>query len=186
MDDNKIVELFFNRDEEAIKKTQEKYGAYCYTIAFNILNDEADSKECENDTYMKAWNLIPPKKPEILSTFLGKLTRNIAIDRYRKAHSLKRGAGEVQGVLDELGEIVSENDSLEASVEREELVKAIDSFLSGIPKEQCDMFVMRYWYAVPISKIANLMGDTNGNVSVKLLRIRKNLKEYLIKRGFEI
>lgn len=186
MDDNKIVELFFNRDEEAIKKTQEKYGAYCYTIAFNILNDEADSKECENDTYMKAWNLIPPKKPEILSTFLGKLTRNIAIDRYRKAHSLKRGAGEAQEVLDELGEIVSGNDSLEASIEREELVKAIDFFLSGIPKEQCDMFVMRYWYAAPISKIANLMGDTNGNVSVKLLRIRKNLKEYLIKRGFEI
>ena len=186
MEDNRIIELFFDRDEEAIRKTQEKYGAYCYTIAFNILNDESDSKECENDTYMRVWNLIPPQKPDRLSAFLGKITRNIAIDRYRKQHSLKRGSGTVQEALDELCDVVSGNDSTEDSIERKELVEAINSFLDSIPKEQCDMFVMRYWYSAPISKIADLMGESNGNISVKLHRIRKELKEYLVKRGFEI
>ena len=186
MKDKEIIALYYKRDEAAISKTKEKYEAYCLAVSGNILGNADDAQECVNDAYLKAWNSIPPQNPERLSTYLGKIVRNLAFDRCRRMHAEKRGGGETAAVLEELSECLSGGESVETQIERTELLREIDAYLDGLPKEQCNLFVLRYWYAMPVSDIARRMGMSASNASTQLSRIRRNLKEYLNKRGFEI
>ena len=186
MEDAEIIRLYWDRDEQAINASAEKYGAYCMAIARNILRNIEDAEECINDTYLNAWNTIPPHKPNILSTFLGKITRNLSINMYRHDHTQKRGGGQVPVVLDELLDIVSNSASVEQSIEQNELAAAIDIFLAGLSKEKRKIFVCRYWYFDSVSDIAERFEMTENNISVTLSRTRKKLHNYLLKRGFEL
>lgn len=186
MEDSKIVQLYWDRNEQAIPATSEKYGSYCASIAKNILGSEDDAEECVNDTYWNAWNSMPPHRPGMLSTFLGKITRNLSLNRYRHNTAGKRGGGEAVLVLDELTEIVSDTDSVEQEIDRRELVSAIDAFLGTLSAEKRGVFVRRYWYFDSVSEIASRSGMTENNVSVTLNRIRLKLRNYLLERGFEL
>lgn len=186
MDDYEIVQLFWARDEQAIPAAASKYGKYCTAIAENILACRQDAEECVNDTYLNAWNSMPPHKPGILSAFLGKITRNLAINRYRQNHAVKRGGSEFPTVLDELAECVSGTDNVEQAVEGRELAKTIDAFLATLPSSKRDIFICRYWYFDSISSIAARFKITENNVSVILNRLRIKLRHYLSERGFEL
>ncbi len=186
MEDREIVNLYWERNSSAIKETASKYGGYCKAIAKNILGNNEDAEECVNDTYLNTWNSIPPNRPNVLSTYLGKITRNLSFDRFRHRHADKRGGGEIELVLEELGECVSGADSVEQKVEKKELVRAINSFLDTLSQEKCSIFLCRYWYAIPVSEIATRFGMNKGNVSVTLNRIRGKLKIYLIEKGYDI
>lgn len=180
MEDSRIIELYWERNEEAISQSKEKYGGYCRTIASNILNSKEDTEECVSDTWVRAWNSIPPEKPSRLAVFLGKITRNLAIDRYRKEHSLKNGGGQLMLCLDELGECVGGQTRLEDSLALREL---LSDFLSGIPQKNKDMFLLRYWYMISIDRIADNYGLSQGAVKMILSRTRKKLRDYLEKEG---
>lgn len=186
MDDNAIIRLYWDRDDRAVSVTAQKYGNYCKTIAINILGSEEDAEECVNDTYMNAWNSIPPHCPKQLSTFLGKITRNLSINRYKHNHAGKRGGCEVMLVLDELSEFVSGVDNVEQIIDHKELAKAISTFVKSLSIEKRNMFVRRYWYADAVSDIAGDYGMLQGTVSKTLERTRKQLKAYLTERGFEL
>ena len=184
MEDTKIIQLYWDRDETAIPATSEKYGAYCTSIARNILKNEEDTEECVNDTYFKAWNAMPPERPSILSAFLGRITRNLSFNRYRLLHTQKRGGGEVPLILSELGDCVSGRESVEQEFDRKELLAEINLFLARLTKEKRQMFVRRYWYAEGIGKIAKRFGVSEGSVTMTLKRVRKQLKEVLVEQGY--
>lgn len=186
MDDNGIIQLYWDRNDQAIQATSEKYGHYCKSIAKNILNSEEDAEECVNDTYLSAWNSMPTHWPEQLSTFLGKITRNLSFNKYKRDHAEKRGSGEIALVLDELMDCVSDTDSLEQIIDYQELIKAINSFVRSLSREKRNIFVRRYWYADPVSEIAKDYGMLQGSISKTLERTRKQLKMYLMERGFEL
>ncbi|MBR6472562.1 MAG: RNA polymerase sigma factor [Firmicutes bacterium] len=186
MEDEKIVQLYWDRNERAIAETSKKYEPYCISIAFNILNDRADSEECVNDTWLKAWNAMPPSRPSMLSTFLGKITRNLAFDRFKLLTRDKRGGYGMDVVLDELGECVSGRDEPEQVWQEKELSLEINRFLKGLAEDRRAMFILRYWYAESITDIAARMELTENNVSVTLSRIRGKLREHLTERGFNI
>ena len=186
MEDKDIVDLYWQRNENAIKETSSKYGNYCKSIANNILQNNEDSEECVNDTYLRAWNSIPPHRPAFLSVFLGKITRHLSFDKLRYKNADKRGGGEIYIVLDELAECVSGNESADEELERKELIKVINDFLETMSKEKCNIFLCRYWYAYPVSKIAKQFGMTENQVSVVLNRTRRKLKEYLTERGYNL
>lgn len=186
MNDENIVKLYFSRDEDAISESSNKYGAYCTSIAHNILQNFADVEECVNDTWLRAWNSIPPHKPKLLSVFLGKITRNLAFDKYKALRRQKRGGGNVELVLEELAECVSGLDDTERQLEEKELQEAIDQFLFSLPENKRYLFVLRYWYAKEVMDIAKQMGMSESNVYTSLSRIRGELKAYLLKRGYEL
>ncbi len=186
MDDNGIIQMYWDRNDQAISMTSEKYGHYCKSIAKNILNNDEDAEECVNDTYLNAWNSMPTHWPEQLSTFLGKITRNLSFNKYKHNHAEKRGGGEITLVLDELADCVSDTDDVEQIIDRQELSNAINSFVKGLSTEKQNIFVRRYWYADSVSKIASDYGMLQGSVSKTLERTRKRLKAYLTERGFEL
>lgn len=186
MDDHGIIQLYWDRDEQAIRITSEKYGHYCRSIAKNILNNDEDAEECVNDTYLNAWNAMPTHWPEQLAVFLGKITRNLSFNKYKHDRAEKRGGGEMTLVLEELADCVSDTDNVEQIVDRQELKKTIDRFVRGLSAKKRDIFVRRYWYADPVSKIAADYGMLQGSVSKILERTRKQLKTYLTERGFEL
>lgn len=186
MEDSKIIQLYWNRDESAIPATSEKYGVYCTSIARNILKNEEDTEECVNDTYFNAWNSIPPQRPSVLSAFLGRITRNLSFNRYKLLHTQKRGGGELPLVLEELTEVVSGKESVEQELERKELLAEINSFLAGIPKEKRQMFVRRYWYAEPVNEIAKRFGISESSATMTLKRVREQLKEKLVEKGYRL
>ena len=186
MDDNSIIALYWDRNDQAIRATSEKYGHYCKTIAKNILHNEEDAEECVNDTYLSAWNAMPMHWPEQLSTFLGKITRNLSFNKYRHDHAKKRGGSEIALVLDELIDCVSDTDNVEQILDRHELITAINSFVKSLSAEKRNLFVRRYWYADSVSKIAKDHGMLQGSVSKTLERTRKQLKTHLKERGFEL
>lgn len=186
IEDNVIIQLYFDRDENAIKATSEKYGKYCSSIAINILGNKEDAEECVNDTYLKTWNTIPPNRPSVLRTFLGKITRNLAFDLYKKMNAEKRGSGNITVVLDELGECVSGGCDPEQEYDKKECINSINTFLGTLSEEKCAFFVSRYWYAETIYDIAKRYGKSENYVSVSLNRIRKKLHEHLVERGFEV
>ena len=146
MNDTEIVELYWNRKERAVEETAKKYGSYCYAIAYNILSNHEDSEESVNDTYIEAWNAMPPHRPLILSSFLGKITRRLAIDKWRSEHAQKRGGGELTDVLDELAECVAYEDSAERHLEKQMLSRAINDFLKTLSETERKIFVCRYFY----------------------------------------
>lgn len=184
MEDNEIVQLYWERNEKAIVETDTKYKAYCNRIAMNILNDSMDAEECVNDTYMKVWNSIPPNKPKQLSTFIGKITRNLSFDVYRKKHTDKRGNGQIDLILEEMSEMISGGVNPEHELSKKELISDINLFLGKMPRDKRILFVRRYWYADSIEEIAKQFRMTENNVSVNLARIRGKLKKYLVARGY--
>ena len=180
MEDERIVALYWERNEDAIRESAQKYGKYCYTVAYNILHSHEDSDECVNDTWNGAWNAIPPEKPSILRCFLARITRNIAIDRYRRDGAQKRSA-EVESAIEEYWACVPSED---ASIEDElELKEAINGFLEGLDVRTRVIFMRRYWYAMSVGEIADGMHLSESHVSVILHRTRSKFKDYLTKEG---
>jgi|UniRef100_UPI00402821C4 RNA polymerase sigma-70 factor (ECF subfamily) len=183
MEDNRIVDLYWARSEDAITETSEKYGKYCYAIAYNILSNAEDADESVNDTYLDAWHNMPPHRPSILSTFLGKITRRISIDKWRWRTADKRGGDEVSLVLDELSECVPSNLSVEDSVIAGELSVQINRFLGTLAPTERQVLLCRYWYLDPIDKISTDFCFSNSKVKSMLHRTRAKLRAYLEKEG---
>ena len=184
MEDRQIVELYWTRDQGAITATEEKYGAYCGAIAGNILGSAEDAEECVNDTWLRAWNAMPPERPRVLSAYLGRITRNLSLNRLTKLRAEKRGGGQAAVALEELGDLVSDRETPEAALDRRELVRAIDGFLGTLPKARREFFLRRYWYFDSVPALASRFGMTENNVSVTLSRLRCALRDYLTERGF--
>lgn len=186
MDDKAIVQMYWDRDENAISVTSEKYGSYCLSIAKNILYNLEDAEECVNDAYMSTWNSIPTNRPSVLSTYLGKIVRNLSFNLYKKNKAWKRGSGNIDLVLDELSELITDSSKTEDELDCKLLSVAINSFLSGLPAEKRKIFVCRYWYADSVKDIAKRLEMTENSVSVTLSRLRTSLHNYLLERGFEL
>lgn len=183
MEDTQIINLYFARNEQAIKETGTKYGGYCYSIAYNILTNQEDAEESVSDTYLSAWNAIPPRRPPALAAFLGKITRHISIDRWRKYRSFKCGGGQIEIALDELSECVSGAESAEDSAIRKEILSSINRFLGGLSDVERNVFLCRYWYLDSTEEIAEKSGFSVSKVKSMLLRIRKRLYAHLKKEG---
>ena len=183
MEDAAIVQLFWDRDEQALSAVAEKYGRFCTSIARNIVGSTEDAEECVNDAYLATWNSIPPKKPDILAPFLGRITRNLAINRYKLNHADKRGGGDLPLVLDELSEVIAGKEAADSELFRKELLLAINGFLSSLPSEKRKIFVCRYFYADSIKDIAARMKMSENNVSVTLNRLKAALREKLLEGG---
>lgn len=186
MQDAAIVELYWERDERAIAETASRYGRYCYTIAYNILANAEDSMESVNDTYLAAWNSMPPQRPAGLGTYLGKLTRRISLNRWRGKNAQKRGGGEVALALDELMACVPSSGGIDERLSAEELGRAIDAFLRAQKADVRRVFIRRYYHLVPVAEICAETGFSRTKVDNMLSRTRQKLREYLIKEGFMI
>ncbi len=184
MVDAEIISLFFERSEKAIAAAQETYGAYCFTVAENVLHNREDAEECVSDTMLRAWQSIPPQKPMRLRLFLAKITRNLAFDRYRRDHAEKRGGGEIEAVLDELAECVPSEEDVEADFDRRALAQCISDFLREQPQRERQIFLRRYFYADSVKDIAQEFGLNANHTSVLLRRTRQKLIQYLKKEGY--
>ena len=185
MEDQQIVDLYFARSESAITETDRKYGRYCHSIAYNILEDHEDAKEIVNDTYLKAWNTIPPNRPDPLKPYVGMISRHLSLDRYEEYHTQKRG-GQVPRVLEELAECIPDNDSREDIGESVALKDALAKFIRSLPDKTQMIFLRRYWYASSVTEIAEEYGMRENSVNVLLHRTRKKLKDHLQKEGFDL
>lgn len=183
LEDDRIIELYFQRDETAISVTQERYGAYCRSIARHIVGTYEDAEECVSDTWLRAWNAIPPQRPRKLSLFLGRITRNLSFDKYKAERAQKRGGGEFALVLEELDECVPTTDSAEQPVLDQELSESINRFLHTLPEQACSIFLRRYWYGAPLKEIAEQFSMRENNVKASLFRSRAKLKLHLEKEG---
>lgn len=183
MEDQQIIELFFSRSENAISETARKYGRYCYSIAYHILQNEEDSEECVNDTYLKAWDAIPPKRPEKLSAFLGKLTRNLSLHQYEKYHAKKRGSGRIALALDELQDCIPAADNVAQAIDDMALTEILNRFLADLPTQSRNMFLRRYWYLDSVEEIAVRFRASESKVKMSLFRSRGKLKRFLEKEG---
>ena len=181
MDDKEILDLYWSRSERAISETAGKYGAYCYTIANNILSSREDAEESVNDTYLAAWNAMPPKRPSCLPAFLGKITRYISLDRWKQRSRLKRGGGEVTLCLEELEGCLSGKESLEEDLIRKETLASINRFLEALPETERKVFLCRYWYLDPVAQIAERFGFSQSKVHSMLHRTRTKLSKHLKK-----
>lgn len=182
--DAEILDLYFARNEQAIAETQKSYGTYCFSIAFHVLHDQEDSDECVNDTWMRAWNSIPPNRPEHLNLYLGKITRNLSFDRWKKKKAAKRGCGETELELEELAECIpAAGTSTEEAVEAAELKRMINAFLRTLPEKECNVFLRRYWYSEEYTEIAERYGMNLNSVKTSLFRTRGKLKAFLEKQG---
>lgn len=184
MEDACIVDLYWARSERAIDETSSKYGKYCFTIAHNILANDEDADESVNNTYLDAWNSMPPHRPAILSTFLGKITRRIAIDKWRSRSAEKRGGGEIFLALDELSECISSRNSVEQEIEAAELAKNINDFLRTISLDERNTFVGRYWFLLSVKELSVKTGFSEGKIKILLYRTRKKLKDYLKRKEY--
>ena len=185
MEDQQILDLYFARSESAITETDRKYGRYCHSIAYNILEDHEDAKEIVNDTYLKAWNTIPPNRPDPLKPYVGMISRHLSLDRYEEYHTQKRGR-RVPLVLEELAECIPDNDSREDIGESVALKDALAKFIRSLPDKTQMIFLRRYWYASSVAEIAEEYGMRENSVNVLLHRTRKKLKDHLQKEGFDL
>ena len=186
MEDTQIVDLYFARDEQAISETAYKYGKYLFTIANNILLSRPDAEETVNDTYLGAWRSIPPHRPNRLSTYLGKITRRSALEKWKAAHARKRGGGEVPLALDELSECIPGGETPEQTIELKELTRILNSFIKALPETEQRIFVCRYWYLYPVKSIARDFGFSESKVKSMLSRTRTKLKHHLEKEGITV
>lgn len=184
MQDEKIVELYWQRNEMAITVTEEKYGKYLTKIAYNILSDREDSKECVNDTYFKAWDSMPPNKPDVLSLYLGKITRFVSIDKLRKRTSAKRSPSQYNLSLSELDECLSGGNVTEETVQKRLLAEAIGKYLLTISEDARNSFIHRYYYMDSIKDISSYFLMSESKVKSMLFRTRQGLKTYLEKEGY--
>ena len=186
MEDREIVDLYWQRSERAIEESSLKYGSYCMTIATHILGSRPDAEECVNDTWFQAWRAIPPHRPERLSVFLGRITRNLSINLSEKNSAAKRGGQTLPAALDELSECVPSPQNVEEEAEGRQLTESINHFLSELPKEKRIIFVKRYWYLLPVREIAQSLGIGESKVKMTLLRTRNELKQYLEREGVSL
>lgn len=183
MEDKNIVDLYWERNENAITETANKYGKYCFSIAFNILSDTEDAEESVNDSYLNAWNSMPPHRPAILSTFMGKITRFVSLKKWRDKRAQKRGNGSVDLAYEELSECIPASSGIEDALEAKELAKIIDAFLDTLPLAEQKVFICRYWYFDSVSAISNQFGFSESKVKSMLHRTRKKLLFKLIEEG---
>lgn len=183
MEDREIVELYWQRSQSAIPETETKYGTYCRSISKNICGNYEDAEECVNDTYFKAWNLMPDKRPALLSVFLGGIVRNISIDRFRTNTRKKRGGGEMPAAIEELAECISSPQNVEREVEDAELKRELRRFVNTLKKDEQTVFICRYYYLAPISRIAEKTGFSQSKIKSMLSRIRSRLRVFLKEEG---
>ena len=186
MQEETLLELYFSRSETALEQTKQQYGTYCYAIAYRILAQPQDAEECENETYWKAWQAIPPNRPHSLKAFLGKITRNLALHFWERNHAAKRGGNAVDLALDELTECIPASDSVEQAADAAALQACLQSFLQQLPRETRIVFVQRYWYLNSIAEIAQKNGMGESKVKMILLRTRKKLKAAFETEGISI
>lgn len=186
MEDTKIIDLYFARDERAVAETAEKYSAYCFSLANSILPNRQDAEEAVSDTYWKTWNAIPPQRPAVLKLFLARITRNLAFSRWRKLSAEKRGRGELELVLEELSECIAAPGCVEDSMNGKELARAIRLFLDTIPSREQDIFLRRYFFVEESEVIAGRYGMKPATVLRTLSRTRAKLKQYLAKEGYAV
>ena len=186
MQDSQIIDLYWQRSETAISESDKKYGAYCFQVSHHILADTQDAEECVNDTWLHAWNSMPPQKPNQLRMFLAKITRNLSLDCWRRKTRAKRGGGEMILALEELGECVRGTADVESEIQKRELEQCIRDFLHTLPGRECDVFLRRYFYIETVVEIAQRYGLQQGSVHVILSRARQKLRRYLEKEGYVI
>jgi len=182
MEDEYIIALYFARSEQAIVQTDLKYGSACRKLAYNILRNHADVHECVNDAYLGAWNAIPPAKPNPLLTFVLKIVRNVSLKRRQSNTAIKRSSS-FDAAMEEMEQCLACPDSVHAQIETKELAQNIEAFLSTLSKENRVIFLRRYWFCEPYADIAKQVGITEKNVSVRLVRTRRQLRRYLSERG---
>ncbi len=185
MDDSRIVKLFFDRSETAIAELSSKYGDACSRIAKNILKNDLDAEECVNDTYLAVWSRVPPESPDPLGAYVFRIVRNISISKYHSNTALKRNSY-YDEALYELEGVIASCDTVESELEAREIGRLLDSFLEGLDRRSRVMFIRRYWYSDSIGEIAEGLCLSGNSVSVKLLRLRKKLKKYLEKEGYNV
>ena len=183
MKDDAIVKLFWDRDEDAVAEAKREYESYCVYVARNLLHDARDAEECLNDVLLAAWKSIPPQKPSNLKLYLGKLTRDIAVDCLRKKTAQKRFPEETASSLDELEEVIGDND-VETSIREEELAQLVSAFLRSLRTDERNIFVRRYWYFDSVKSICQRYGFGQSKVLVSLKRTRDKLARYLKKEGY--
>lgn len=183
VEDKNIVDLYWDRDENAITETASKYGKYCFSIAFNILENIEDAEECVNDSYLNAWNSMPPHRPTKLSTFVGKITRFVSLKKWRDKHAQKRRSGNVAIAYEELSECIPSNKGIDEALEAQELAKIIDTFLDTLPYAEQKVFICRYWYFDSISAISKQFGFGESKIKSMLHRTRKKLQSKLLEEG---
>ena len=183
MEDSQIIELYWQRNPDAVSETAGKYRAYCFTIAENILHNTEDSEECVNDTWLHAWNAMPPQRPSVLWLFLARITRNLAFDRFRARNAEKRFGGEMALVLDELAECLG-GATTESAFEAKELRECIRRFVRALPERDGNVMARRYFFAEPVADIAKRYGLSENNGMVILSRTRRKLKAHLLKEGY--
>ena len=184
MEDREIVQLYWDRDERAISESDGKYGPLCRSVAMRVLGNPEDSEECVSDTWFRSWNAIPPKRPDPLGPFLGKITRNLALDRWRRDHAAKRYAGETPLVLEELEDLVS-GEGLEDEVQRRELIRALNGFLEGLRPEERDLFLRRYLAFETLESLAEQRGISVSGIHKRLTRLREKLRDHLQREGID-
>ena len=186
MEDGKIIELYWARSQQAIAESEQKYGRYCHTIARHILEREEDAEECVNDTWLRAWNAMPPQRPGILSAFFGKLTRNLSLDRWRQARAAKRGGGQTEVALQELEDCLPDRRRPEEALEAGETAALISAFLRRQPQLDRVLFVRRYFHLEPLDELARRLGLTTAQVKSRLHRTRCKLKAALEQEGIAV
>ena len=182
MEDARIIDLFFERDQQAIRELDTKYGKACHRLSYNIVNNRQDAEECVNDAYMGAWNAIPPAKPDPLLTYICKIVRNISLKIYYRNEAAKRSS-HYTIAMEEIEACIAATDTVETEIEARELASIIESFLDTLTVENRVIFMRRYWFSDSCKDIAEFVGFTEKNISVRLTRIRQKMKEYLIERG---
>ena len=183
MKDEQIIDLYFQRSEEAIRQTEAAHGHKLYTLAYRILCSREDAEESVSDTYLAAWNTIPPRRPNFLNAFLAKMTRHISIDRWRKRSAQKRGGGEIILALDELEECVDTH-NVETELAKKELTRVLNAFLSSLPETERNVFLCRYWYLDSIQTILEVSGFSQRKVTSMLHRLRGKLRKKLSEEGY--
>lgn len=186
MEDKQIVEMFFERDEQALKIVEKKYGGLCFCIANNILHSESEAEECVNDTYLAAWDSIPPQKPNKLSAFLAKIVRNKALNRYERDNSIKRGGSELKLILSELNEDIASKNDTEELFDEHLITDIINNYLHSISKNKAAIFIQRYFWCFSVDKIAENTGRSYNSIVTSLHRMRNELKQKLKNGGVEL
>lgn len=184
MEDRQIIELYWQKNADAIAETARKYGAYCFAIADNILHNTEDSEECVNDTWLHAWNAMPPQRPAALRIFLARITRNLSFDRFHARNAEKRGGGELPLVFEELAECLPGGTDAETACEGKALEQCVRRFVRALPERDGNVFVRRYFFTEPAAVIAKRYGLSENHVLVILSRTRKKLKRELMKEGY--
>lgn len=179
MKDQEIVALYFSRDEAALARSEACYGGYCHRIAWNILADQEDADECVNDVWLRAWQTIPPQRPTSLSAYLGKLTRSLAIDRLRAKRAQKRGGGQYQAALEELADCLPSPTSVEDAAEAGRVRTVLEDWLRGLSREKRQLFLLRYFYFLPVAEAAEVLGVSRSKAASMLMRLRGDLGKVL-------